>query len=156
MKKQLILRSFIDPNYKQASACIREIHLLLIGTLLCAPHQTKFSVSFKDVHIPVIFTPFLAELLISRRCWVFSYFLSPQVSILSSIQHNIFEKCIKLINMAYMVFQLLFHTFWPFPSITPRLFRHSPPWLLIFSCFRASWNIVPPLRNCVIFILARA
>ena len=97
------------------------------------------------------FTPWLfshhspTELLISRRCWVFPYIDYPQVPILSSTEQDSFKNYIKLMNMAYMVFQLLFHTFWLFPSITPRLFRHPhpPSWLLRFGCFQAPLDYCP-------------
>ena len=58
-------------------------------------------------------------------------------------------------NMAYMVFQLLSPNFCLFSSITPRLFRLPKDYLYLVVP-KQPWNIVLPLQDGVIFILAMA
>ena len=138
----------------QTSACIRELQLLLpitLSHLKFAHHKTTFSVSFKDVISWLFSYHYPTSLSISRRCWVFPNFLSPQFSMLPSI----LKRCIELMNMAYMVFQLLSPNFCLFPSIIPQLFRLPADYLYLVVP-KHPRNIDLSLQDGVIFILAIA
>ena len=164
LKQQLIFRSFIDWNYKQARACICKIHQLLRSTLSCliiAPHQTTFSVNFKGKSHLDSFHTILPPKYWFREDVEFSPIWSLHKFLYFLVFSTISLKC----WWNWWTWFIWFIWFFNYCVITfdrsppsPHSYLDIPPtpldyWYLFFS--EHPWNIVPPLQDGVIFILAR-